>query len=58
MDELGEIAKAHQPIFVNGYTLCDWVKDRLECLIIDQEEIDDLITDMIEYIEYEGDEDW
>ena len=57
MDELGEIAKSHQAIFVNGYVLCDWVKERLNGLDISDEEREDFIEGMIEFVEDDGDYD-
>ena len=55
MDELGEIAKSHPALFVNGYVLCDWVKDRLEGLGLDSDEIDGFIESMIDFVEDDGD---
>lgn len=57
MDELGEIAKKHPALFVNGYVLCDWVKEHLHRFNIEEEEINDFVNDMIEYVEDDGDDD-
>ena len=57
MAELGEIAKSHPALFVNGYVLCDWVKEYLGGLGIDQEEIDSFVADMIAEVEDDGDDD-
>ena len=51
MDELGEITRSHPALFVNGYVLCDWVKEHLGGLGLDKEEIDSFVSDMIDYIE-------
>lgn len=57
MDELGEIAKSHPVLFVNGYVLCDWVKEHLVGLGLDQEEIDSFVASMIAEVEDDGDYD-
>lgn len=57
MEDLGEIARTHYAIFMNGYVLCDWVKAKLECFDISQEDIDIIVNDMIAYVEEDGDDD-
>lgn len=57
MDELGEIAKSHPAIFMNGYVLCDWAKARLDSLNISDDEKVSFIEAMIEFVEDDGDYD-